>query len=556
MEHFLSQSRLDTEKSAEQGVYDIAIIGGGIHGACLCREAALRGYRVLLLEARDFASGTSSRSSKMLHGGIRYLEAGNLSLVFEALRERRILCELAPHLTRPQEFLFPVIPGRTRSAMEIRIGLFLYDALARISQGLFSARSSSLFPPHGRRAEGDAQSSCLKKLGLQFSALFSYFDGQMDDARIVLEMILDSAARGACVLNGAAVIAVRSASTASGEKIWNLSWSSAVSRAKGESRAKFLVNLAGPWVPEVDALVGKWEEKWPRPIYSKGSHLLFNVPWTGPGLILPTATKGRYYFVWPYFSHGVEATLVGTTDRAIDSCEADPQASTDEVDELLGLVAKDLPNSGLTREACYQTFSGIRILGGSSGAKNKQVSDVSRSECLLEREGYMALLGGKYTSARSTSIKILSRMPRILGSEQLKPGDSLAKLPGAVSLGTEEAAKIQEQFETILLEHCTRVGHQGTPALRAWVEKRARVAVSRYGTHALRVLGETGELNEAETVGLPALRAEVRYALQFERALTQEDILTRRLGLTFSSENLENIQEIVREEIRKNSKYS
>ena len=185
-------AKLTREKQIAQAsreTFDIILIGGGIHGASICREAALRGYRTLLLEGADYAYGTSSRSTKILHGGLRYLQHGNIRMVGEALRERAVARRAAPHLTRVQQFLFPIVPEVTPNAFVIRMGLALYDFLAF---GLGRARIGAGRITSVRHRKLDRYSEWaqfLREMGLEFKSLFRYCDVQVDDARFVIENI-------------------------------------------------------------------------------------------------------------------------------------------------------------------------------------------------------------------------------------------------------------------------------------------------------------------------------------------------------------------------------
>ena len=539
---------------AIEGVFDLIVIGGGIHGASVARSAALRGYRVLLLERKDFGYGSSSRSSKMLHGGVRYLETMDFRLVKEALHEREILTRNARHLTQPQEFLFPVLPGMTRPAWQVRIGLRLYDFFAARER---KGDEESAFRKHRVVSKGSEQSQQLRDLGLTFSGLFAYYDGQMDDARITVETVVDAAENGALTLNHAPVGHILRASSLlapgqgpAGKNVnWVIKWACSISGEKYESRASFLVNASGPWLPEVHENLRErfrtdWNSNHPQPVFSRGVHLLFDVPWSTSGLILPTGTKGRYYFVWPYYSIFSGKTLVGTTDRQVDRNERDPQATESEIEELLGFLQRDLPEAGLDRSTLYQTFCGMRILaGGKNSAQSgkSEVSKISREHFWIEDPHGVALLGGKYTNARSTAEQAVERVDEYFGKRKPKDKELLTEfrpLPGTRDWSTARRSTLTRE----LSEHLRSRAHECEGSARETTsefpsqqsfDRQAEISVARFGSRAERLLEKQYDVEKPfRGSGAYAIVPEVRMAILDEQAMTVEDILRRRLGVT------------------------
>lgn len=506
--------------AGEKAPFDVVVIGGGIHGAQLTLQLTLRGYRVLLLEAQDFAAGTSSRSSKMLHGGIRYLETHDFGLVRESLIERASYVHQLGHLTRPQEFCFPVLPGVTRPAWMVRAGMFLYDAL---DWRLFSpsGSASSHFHSHRQIRRGDPEWQQLAEFGLRFEALFAYWDGQMDDARIVIELIADATARGATTLNYCEVEQIRYDRTSAH---WSITWRDRTTDCRSESAGLFLINAAGPWITDLDQRLGEaWKPDWPSPVFSRGSHLLFDVKWPLPGLTIPTGKGSRYYFVWPFFSAAGEQTLVGPTDVAVPNADRNPRVSKDEIEELFGFLRRDLPRSPLTRERLYTDYAGLRVLAASAGA-NAATSELSRRESWLKRDAYLALLGGKYTGARVTAEDgcnlVDSHFRRTRSSQELDQIRSV-QIQGGVNwsakLGERLAKSICEKyFESTVSENTSRA---------------VRSLVNRFGSNAERVVAQSTDALEIVGHSPAVLRAEIRWAIAHEQAVTAEDITRRRLGL-------------------------
>ncbi|MCB0358198.1 MAG: glycerol-3-phosphate dehydrogenase/oxidase [Bdellovibrionales bacterium] len=511
-------------ESASRDRFDVAVIGGGIHGACVAREAALRGYRVLLLEAKDYASATSSRSSKMLHGGIRYLEAGDVRLVREALLERAILARSAPHLVRLQRFLYPVLPQSTRPSWQVSIGLWLYDLLAQLFRGDRSVvRQGPLrFPAHQRLSPDAPEARLLRELGLSCEMLFSYFDAQMDDARITVETILGAEQAGTVTLNYTTLTGAARHTDG-----WALTWRSDHPNREGESLARYVVNMAGPWIAHVDRIFGARREL--PVVYSRGAHLLFRKQWKLPGVILPTGISGRYYFVWPYFSAaGEDVTLVGTTDRLTSEGEADPDADESEIEELLGFLRRDLPHAGLDETQLYQTFCGVRVLAGTEALirrTRRPVSAVSRSHRWQVDAARLTLIGGKFTSARHTADEACGMMDAYFGRRTPSRAASLDHPhPGGAGWSEERRMELLAAFDSAAAEHFG----EGAGA-------EAQAAVQRFGTNAHLLLPrvqQIGAQRDGTSFAEAVFRAQVAYVIRHEQALGVEDILRRRLGVT------------------------
>lgn len=513
--HSTTCSRAERIARAESEIFDIAIIGGGIHGAAAAREAVLRGYKVLLLEARDYSYGTSSRSSKLLHGGVRYLEQLEFALLYESLHERARCVWQAPHLAQAIKKIFPIIKGKTRPYWQVRFGLWFYDLLARF----LGPENADAFPWSTPLRRSDTAWRELQELGLEFSEAIQYYDGQMDDTRLVIENIVDASELGAVTLNYARLNKCKR--TPGGPAHWSLEWDDEIAQVQRNSQAQFLINTSGPWVPELQQTAfeepySHWRKSWPKPVFSRGSHLLFDVPWHREGLILPTDTKGRVYFVLPFFAARGAATLVGTTDVQVPGNEEDPQATEEETSELLGLLARDLPDAGLTKESLYASFGGMRILASYEGnSKRNAVSAVSREEAFLEQDYCVALLGGKYTSARMTAEKLVEVAQDSLQLESKKQKSHVfsraRRLPGGVAYS--ERGKLELLTD---LSEGLDVEEQG----------ELRRAFQRFGMRLPTVFSD----------GVPAsvpelLLRQAQYCVKYEQAVKVEDVIERRLGL-------------------------
>lgn len=514
-------------------VYDTVIVGGGIHGACIARESTLRGLKVLLLEAGDFSSGSSSRSSKMLHGGLRYLEKGDFSLVREALQERAITINSAPYLSRPQEFYCPIIKGLSRPAWQMRIGLTLYDLLTHLLPK--SRHVTKLFPKYKVIEDQHKNLKKLREMGLSFSSVVSYFDGQMDDARIVIENLLDASEKGADVLNYAPVNKISRT-----DSEWEIEFKDIPGEKLLKVRANTLVNVSGPWIKKVHELYKPWNPDWPEVSFSRGIHILFDYPWDLPGLILPMGPKGRYYFIWPYMNpDGKSLTLVGTTERKVAEPEFNPQARPDEIEELLGYLKRDFPNSGLIEDSMYYSFCGLRVLARESDSSKGKVSDVSRKEFLIRDDKYVGVLGGKYTAARAVSDSVVDIIQDELGHQKEGSRSAAALLPGSVGYSRQNAESL---ITRLVQEIELQSKRNGDNLERSFIEDLARSAFNRFGMRAEALISPDYKQHMVVLdKDYYLLEAEVMFAGKNEWVSNSEDLLRRRLSLTLSYGENENI---------------
>ncbi|MFQ6370804.1 FAD-dependent oxidoreductase [Shewanella sp. YIC-542] len=375
---------------------DVLIVGAGINGAGIAQRAAAMGYSVLLLEQGAVASGTSSQSSKLIHGGLRYLETSQLGLVSEALQARRELLALAPSLVRPVKFYIPLYQHSRRSALVIRAGLSLYGLLSRGDPlGRFHAIPSSQW----------AQFPGLRLAGM--THMFQYWDAQADDKRLT-EAVVDSArALGAEVVLQAQCTAV-------------------VHHAKGcrvhyqqqhrccEVSAKVLVNATGAWVNQ---LLAKVEPPLMQPAieWVQGSHLLLDIP-APPGILyLESCFDERVVFVMPWQGK----TLLGTTETHCDSPQ--PLITLAEVLYLLGIYRHYFPlagNMATLQDKILASFSGMRVLpadNNSMFARNREVQLL----CQPSHPRLWSLYGGKLTTFRHTAKQVLERIAPLLGPRQV-----------------------------------------------------------------------------------------------------------------------------------------
>jgi glycerol-3-phosphate dehydrogenase len=518
---------------ADDGSFDITVVGGGIHGAQVARDARLRGYNVLLLEANDFAYGTSSRSSKLLHGGVRYLEQGDVLLVYHALIERARSLALAPHLSRIQPLHYPIVSGMTKPAWQVKIGLIIYDTLARCCVGDTGNLSLPQLPWHSQLSEDSEEYKRLLSWGIASRSIFEFCDGQMDDTRWVIEAIVDASELGAVCLNSSRLSRARF-DPESVSHPWLLEWTDALDGRKHKCRTSYLINTTGPWVPSlhedvIESPQHTWDSSWPKAVFSRGTHLLFEKSWPYPGLVLPTGEAGRVYFVLPYYSPSGDSVIVGTTDRRTEENENNPQASDDEIAELLAYLERDLPNAGLNKDSLKSSFAGMRVLADVSAANiRRKVSSLSRQEKLLKAPAYLALLGGKYTTSRRTAEKICDLADSHFGnSKKNKDAQSTRDrlLPGSRkwSLETEKE---------LLNVGMRRFAGDQDPN----VARELRCCVRRFGVRSEEILFPERSAGEKELGDLRLLlERQATYCMKKEFARSESDLI-RRLGLDDGSE--------------------
>jgi glycerol-3-phosphate dehydrogenase len=468
---------------ATQDIFDLIVVGGGIHGVCVAKIAAQAGLSVLLLEQQDYASGTSSRSSKMAHGGLRYLEMFDFKQVFEGIRAREALFEKLPNLVRPERFLIPIKEGDTWLRFKLGVGLALYDLFVHRKERKHSWISGACEPFSREQA---------------LAGSYQYTDGLMSDSRLVFEFLLAAQSFGCCAINYAAVSQI----VQQEDKSLSVLWRDRLEQRDYISRTRIVVNCAGPWAPHLHPLGGI--SPLPGVRYSRGSHLVFSTPWRHPSLFLPLAEKGRYYFVWPHPS----GTMVGTTEREVQDLSIDPVPSADEVSEVLDRLAKDLPDAQLNRDTLHYAFAGVRTLP--MRGSRKGVSQLSRKHIWSFNHGVLTLLGGKYTTYAWTAIEGVRKALGILGVSQLKLPDPLSELPSAVS--DSERAELCEEL------------------LRQYPSHPAAIAraVQRMGNLTLRYRDRPDAWSE---IAPGVLLAELLHAFELEQAETVEDIVRRRLEL-------------------------
>ena len=499
-DRLIAGSRTDPLQALARGV-DVLVIGGGITGAGVALDAASRGYRVGLVEAADYGSGTSSRSTKLIHGGIRYLPQGHVALVREALRERGLLLRLAPHLVRPLAFAIPLYAGARRplgvripavlrpfAPLGIRTGLFVYDLFARDP----ALRHRVLSPDDLAREVPALRTERLR-------AALVYHDAQTDDVRLTHAVLASARSLGAVMVNYAAVTALRhTAGRVSGAALEDR-----LTGGRIEVSARFVVNATGIWGENVAALDG---EPPFRIRHSKGSHLVLRsgAVSTRMAIVIPETDDGRLAFIVPWAGR----LILGTTDDAYDGDVRVPTASGHDVTYLLDHANRYLRRP-LSRTDIAGTFAGVRPLVAAAGGAT---SALSRDHLVTTSPGgLISVVGGKLTTYRKMAADTVDAIVAHDGGRRPCRTDGIT-LAGAQ--GVDDARKDLE----------------ATPLA---TDQRAHL-VEMYGglASALAALvRDDGALAARLVEGLPVTAAEVVYACQAEQAVTLSDCLFLRTRL-------------------------
>ncbi len=471
------------------GTVDLLIIGGGINGAGIARDAAGRGLSVMLVEMDDLASATSSCSSKLIHGGLRYLEHFEFRLVAEALAEREVLLSTARHLVWPARFIMPHVP-ELRPRWMIRAGLFLYDHLGRWVKAPRSPRRS-LPGSHGVRIDRGPLAEALKP---QFRHGFEYSDCRVDDARLVLANALCARESGAVVLTRTACVEARRQ-----EGIWHAKLSNG---ALVQARA--VVNAAGPWVKEVlNRHLGQPSRDSVRLV--KGSHIVLPQLYPGQHAFLLQNDDRRVVFMIPYEDR---YTLVGTTDEEVPDAER-PVASAAEIEYLCRAVNRYLRRSVSAAEVLW-SYAGVRPLydDGTSDPSSVTRDYTLRLDAPAQAAPVLSVFGGKITTYRMLAEHAMQQLAPFFPA--MKPAWTASRsLPGS------------------------EFGGEGRDAARATLFARfpqlPRETLGgifrRHGARAIQVIGD-GELGEHYGAGLH--ERELRHFVEHEWARTAEDVLWRR----------------------------
>jgi glycerol-3-phosphate dehydrogenase len=500
------QERAATLRKLASQTFDLLVIGGGVTGAGIARDAALRGLSVALVEKSDFAAGTSSKSSKLVHGGFRYLEHAQFRLVFEGTNERALLMKVAPHLVRPLEFLLPVYKHDKPGLFVLDVGLWIYDGLSKFSSP--KVHRTVRAPRVGKLEPG------LKRDQLDGALL--YYDCNTDDARLTLENIIDARALGATIVNYTrAVKLLRDGDRICGAEVQpnDFGGGAGGDAATVAIRAKVTINATGPWTDDVRKLAGE------NGILhaSKGVHLVVDAKRLAPRHAVVMKQKKRIVFCIPW---GQDRTVIGTTDTFWDRPPEEVHTDAADVAYLLDLANNYFPEAKLVPDDVLATWAGVRPLI-KPDSDVPTASDVSREHHILERPGLVTIAGGKLTTYRRMAAEVVDHAGKQLGA--LAPcGTETRPLPGAAepifSAGYAGVTRLSE-----------RLAAEGV--VDAAVAKHL---ANMYGARAPSVVARVAAepaLAARLDPELAYVMAQVDVAVDEEQALTVEDVLGRRLQL-------------------------
>ncbi|OFZ18177.1 MAG: hypothetical protein A2X94_03380 [Bdellovibrionales bacterium GWB1_55_8] len=506
--------------------FDLFIVGGGITGAAVARDAATRGLKVALVDKNDFAWGTSSRSSKLIHGGLRYLQNMELGLVFESLSERAFLLKTSPHMVRPVPFYFPVYQGDKPGRAILGMGMWLYDVLALFRAGLHKnyspAKLLELIPS-------------LKKEGLRGG--FRYFDASMWDDGLTVSTLRAAHDCGAAVANYAeAVGPLWHGDRITGFRVRDLE----LPRGQGEIdvQATQVVICAGPWTDQVGAgLSQKWR-KWLAP--SKGVHLVFDLKrFPLPGaVVMNSPADGRIAFAIPRPDFGEGVTIVGTTDGPSPERPESAEVDHEDVDYLMKLVHAYFPALDLQESDILSAYVGVRPLMGPVGPSGNEedgpLQKVSREHHIDEGPGgTVVVAGGKYTTHRTMAEEIVefALKLRARDARQGKCDPVPREITSSKTRTPINPRATREAIESTRRELESK--GLGVPEeLLGRYGSEAKIVLDLQTHHATEVgSAEKRAISKQDPEGFPALAAQLRFTMRSEMVLHLEDFYLRRIPL-------------------------
>lgn len=509
--------------------YDLCVIGGGINGTGIARDAAGRGLNVLLVEAQDLASATSSASTKLVHGGLRYLEHYEFKLVQESLQERETLLNAAPHIIWPLKFVLPH-DDHLRPYWMIKLGMFLYDRLS----GFKSSRKKL----SKSEALDFATNPLADPLNDKYGRGFSYSDCWVEDARLVSLNAMDAKEKGATIMTRTACVHLQPIQNKTG---WQVQLQDVRKGDEFQITAKAVINAAGPWVrglldgSQLTTEDKAYSEYVPNVRLVKGSHIVVPKLYTGDHTYILQQKDGRIIFTIPY---EYNYTLIGTTDKPFDGDASAVEIDQDEIDYLCDAVNQSFKKQIAPVDVVW-TYSGVRSLVD-DGQKN--ASKVTRDYKLYMDERFgpplLSVFGGKITTYRALAEHAVDRMRTIFPKHKLKPWTAKATLPGGDILKADFDAFIKKQT-----------------ARYTFLNKKLLYRYARaYGTRMdilMEGVNKTKDLGEDYGGGV--YEAELKYLIRHEFVKDLDDALWRRskLGLHISDKTKEVLQKSFPDLIKK-----
>jgi glycerol-3-phosphate dehydrogenase len=527
---FSWRSRAEALQRFGTETFDLLVIGGGITGACVARDGASRGLKVALVEKRDFAWGTSSRSSKLIHGGLRYLENLEFKLVFEALSERSLLLRTAPHMVRPLPFYFPVYEGDAHSKSTMRLGMWLYDLLAMFRTPEFhkdlSAKALSRDIPF------------IRQPGLKGG--FRYYDASMWDDVLAVQTLRSAYSLGAACANYVEAIAPlygqpgKEPSSAERGADARITGFRIRDREKPEGSgeihvyAKQVVVCAGPWTDLVGPTLKKDWRPWLMP--SKGVHIVFDhkkIPVPG-AMVMSSPKDGRIAFVIPRPDYGAGVTIVGTTDGPAPPRPEEVGIELSDVTYLLDLLGRYFPDLKIASSDILSAYVGIRpLMAPNAPGEGGALQKVSREHHIGDGPGGTVIVaGGKYTTSRKMGEEIVD-----FALKAWRRAYKEKKLAHPVPPHGHPKTK------TPVNPHASP---EAMTQARSAVPKTASELIERYGTEASKILALARENSAAalkSPAGFPELIAQFRHTMRTEMVMHLEDFYLRRVPLEMARED-------------------
>ena len=465
-------------ESLSEQTFDLVIIGGGILGAGIARDASMRGLSVALIEKNDFASGTSSASTKLIHGGLRYLKQFAFRLVAESCRERSVLLDMAPHLVNPLPLLMPVYSGDQDSLFRLRLGTTLYDWMTFPRHPLMP-RHTTLTP-----SEAVALEPTLPMTGQHGGALQGavvVYDCQMDDSRLCIETILDAERRGAVCINYCRATGLRM----HGSRVDAVQAVDAITGNSLDVRARTYINAAGPWAEQIC----DWNKaaEGIRLSPTKGVHLVIPRVQKDHGLYFPSKTDGRMIFLVPWD----DVSLIGTSDTDFSEDPGEARSEADDIAYLLGQLKSIMPDAGVTQSDIMASFAGVRALVRSD---SRLPSSRSREEKIARQgDNLLNVAGGKYTTFRAVADKAIREVYRM--NQQRPSACTTATTPLRDSRPPRSGVQLAtspEVYESDIVHACQL---EKAVTLTDVMRRRTRLALSPHG--GAQVAGNVSHLMAA-----------------------------------------------------------
>lgn len=498
--NFSSKNRDYFIQQLRDSSFDVLIIGGGITGAGIALDAASRGLKVALIDMQDFAAGTSSRSTKLIHGGLRYLKQLEFKLVAEVGKERKIIHKIAPHLTRPEPMLLPLIKNGSLNKVSARIGMWIYERLAGVNKNEWH-RFLNI-------EKTVATEPLLRKDNLTGGILF--YEYRTDDARLTIEVIKESVERGVISLNYMKAISfVYKNNIICGAKV-----ADQLTGEEFEINAKYVVNASGPWVDELANLESKSVEN--KLLITKGVH--FVVDWkklpVKQSLYFDTHDK-RMLFIIPREGK----TYIGTTDTFYKGDMINPRITEEDRTYLLKCVSDFFPNNKLNISDIQSAWAGLRPLICKS---SKGPSEISRKDEMFESDsGLLTIAGGKLTGYRKMAQRVVDR---IAGKIKNKEGKNISECITQNIQLSGGKLKGQQNFSEFIKEQKIKGVSLGLSS------EDTETLIYRYGSNVTEIYKIIEQLKN-EKHELPILiRVQLVYAIQHEMCVTISDFLIRRTG--------------------------